>query len=401
MKLQTILTIIMLSSLLLIGCTTTDNEITAQVVKDTSLAISGEALDDPSVLAASETTSETAPEETPIPNKPTKTVKEGELVKFDNLKANDPDGDRIKYSFSEPLDNRGRWKTQKGDAGEYTVTITATDGTAEVTQEVLLIVESVNDAPKLNLERTNIVVNEGDRIDIGFTTTDGDGDEVTVGFSGWMESSSRSTSRADIGVHQVLITASDGKDTVEQEVTIEVLKVNKAPQLANFKDVQAIEGDTITVVPEATDSDGDVLTFGFSDPLNSEGQWTPQIGDAGEYEVSVTVSDGSLTATKSFALSIEPKNKPPLLELENANINVNEGEEVVIVYTVVDPDGDKVTISFQGWMTASRYTTGFDDEGEHNVQVIATDGFNTVTKEIVITVNNVNRPPVFDENAFE
>jgi hypothetical protein len=402
MKLQTIFTIIMLTSLLLFGCAKTDNQVTGQTVQDTTLAISGETLEDSSVLDASK-----APELEPVndvakvSNVPTKTIKEGEMVKFDNLKATDADGDRIQYSFSEPLDSRGRWRTVKGDAGEYTATITATDGKAEVKQEILIVVESVNDAPKISLEKTNIVVKEGETIDIPFTATDNDGDQVTVGFSGWMDSSSRPTSRADVGVHEVLISATDGKDTVEQKITIEVLKVNKAPQLANIESVSAVEGDTITVVPEATDSDGDVLTFSFSEPLNEEGQWTPAVGEAGEYEVTATVSDGALTATKSFAISIEPKNKPPVLELENANINVNEGETVRIGYTVIDPDGDKVTINFQGWMTGSSYTTTFDDAGEHEVQVIAKDGFNTVTKEVVVTVNNVNRAPVFDQTAFE
>ena len=47
---------------------------------------------------------------------PTKSVIEGALVAFPNLKAVDPDGDKITYSFSAPLDAQGRWRT-KGSSG--------------------------------------------------------------------------------------------------------------------------------------------------------------------------------------------------------------------------------------------------------------------------------------------
>src|SRR3989338_9561281 len=53
-------------------------------------------------------------------------VKETELV---NLvpNAEDPDKDALIFTFTSPLDDNGQWQTTYGDAGEYTITVTASD----------------------------------------------------------------------------------------------------------------------------------------------------------------------------------------------------------------------------------------------------------------------------------
>ena len=44
------------------------------------------------------------------------------------VSAVDPDGDPIVYNFTQPLDEKGEWQTGDGDAGEYIVTVYASDG---------------------------------------------------------------------------------------------------------------------------------------------------------------------------------------------------------------------------------------------------------------------------------
>lgn len=121
---------------------------------------------------------------------PTKEVTEGDLVSFPNLKAVDPDGDTIEYTFTAPLDDRGEWQTEVGDAGEHIVIITASDGVNTVTQQVLLIVNSKNKAPEIGLEEP-IMAMEGKTLTIDPLVTDADGDEVNVTFTGWMSSNTR------------------------------------------------------------------------------------------------------------------------------------------------------------------------------------------------------------------
>src|SRR3990167_2168547 len=46
---------------------------------------------------------------------PHKEAVEGELVNFPSLRASDPDGDPITYTFSKPLNEKGEWRTKEGD----------------------------------------------------------------------------------------------------------------------------------------------------------------------------------------------------------------------------------------------------------------------------------------------
>ena len=60
-----------------------------------------------------------------------------------------------------------------------------------------------------------------------------------------------------------------------------------------------------------------------------------------------------------------------------------------------DVDGDAITVTIEGFMTEETYETSFDDAGEYEVTVTASDGKLEVSETVEITVNDVNRPPVF------
>lgn len=66
------------------------------------------------------------------------------------------------------------------------------------------------------------------------------------------------------------------------------------------------ETDFVDIIPDASDPDKDKLTYTFSYPLNKSGQWQTQIGDAGTYPITVTVSDGNIETKMDFILIVEP-----------------------------------------------------------------------------------------------
>lgn len=344
---------------------------------------------------------ETEPETTQE-NLPVKKVTEGELVSFPNLQATDPDGDPITYTFTTPLDTSGQWQTQEGDAGEYTVTIIASDGKNEVSQQVRLVVEAKNKAPTITLTTPKeITVDEGETVKIEATAVDPDQDPVTLTFSGWMETPERETTYNDAGTHTVTITASDGtKETVE-EITVTVNDVNRAPNLEVLEELTVTEGDTVELSPTTTDPDGDEVAVTFGPPLGAQdGIWATQQGDAGTYEIDVTATDGDLNATKTIKVIVKSLNKPPVIQLALPTINVEEGETVIIDAEITDPEDDELTITYSGWMNSNTYQTDYDDAGIHTVTITVTDGINTVTKEVTVNVVDKNRPPVFDPDAF-
>ena len=331
---------------------------------------------------------------------PVKTVLEGAFVSFPNLKARDPDGDKLTYYFSEPLDSNGRWQTKIGDAGEYFAVITASDGKSRASQKVKIVVTAKNRPPVIE-PIDDVVVSEGDVIRLSPVVSDAEGDEIVLSYSGWMDSDTKATDFGDSGKYLVVVKASDGRNSVIRGVNVIVRKINRAPVLEAVADVVIKEGDKITVKPVAADLDNDKITFRFSAPLDKTGVWQTKTGDYGTFNLTITASDGDLADTASFRVTVEPVNRPPVLTLRQVEINVDEGDIVTINSETTDVENDPVRVSYSGWMTGNSYKTDFDDNGVHTITVTATDGINTVSKDVLVTVRNVNRAPVFDAGSFD
>ncbi|MDP7140846.1 MAG: hypothetical protein QF506_00640 [Candidatus Woesearchaeota archaeon] len=353
-----------------------------------------------------EETPETVPEQPPVVKEPEQelkeedkkdlpkiVVKETEPVKL-NLKVTDPDGDPITYTYTNPLNEKGEWQTEAGDAGEYKVTITASDGKSTTTQDLLIVVESKNQLPVIK-NVNDITVNEGQTVTLSPVVIDPENEEVSIKYSGWMTSSQYKTNYNDAGVHKVTITTSDGVNEVSKEVTIMVSNINRAPVLSELSDVSVKEGETVKIEAIAADPDDDSVILSYSSPLDDEGEWETQEDDIGEYTVTVTASDGELEDEEEILITVVSSNSPPTLELVT-EITVKEGEPAVISPVVTDPEGGDVTVSYSGWMSTSIYETNYDDAGTHTVTVTVSDGVNEVSKDVTVTVEDVNRPPVFE-----
>ena len=80
-------------------------------------------------------------------------VKETEKVIL-SPKANDPDSDDLVFSVDsdkfKQVDGQFEWDTTYDDAGDYTITITVSDGTDAVSQKVEVNVGNVNRAPVID-----------------------------------------------------------------------------------------------------------------------------------------------------------------------------------------------------------------------------------------------------------
>jgi len=172
-------------------------------------------------------------------------------------------------------------------------------------------------------------------------------------------------------------------EETEEEVEEEAVELTK---------ITVKEGELVFLKPETEDPDSDPILYTFSEPLDKDGKWQTKKGDAGSYEITVTASDGKLKDTQKILLVVESVNKPPVLK-PIADITVNEGETVRFEPVATDPDGDKVTITYSGWMTEAIYTTNYDDAGTHIVTVTASDGKESASQDVIVTVNDVNRPP--------
>ncbi|MBN2458251.1 hypothetical protein JXB31_03930, partial [Candidatus Woesearchaeota archaeon] len=157
------------------------------------------------------------------------TVKEGELVEV-SATATDEDNDEVTISYSEPLDDEGRWQTKIDDAGTYAVIVTASDGKLTDEKSVTIIVNKANSAPVIEMDDVSVIVVVGETKTVVLepVVTDADGDEVSISYSGFMTDSSKTVTSEDSGEHTVTITADDGKTTTSLDITVSIA-VNNPP----------------------------------------------------------------------------------------------------------------------------------------------------------------------------
>jgi hypothetical protein len=324
-------------------------------------------------------------------------VNEGETVRL-APEGYDPDPEigpagRLIWTFYEPFDKNGLWRTKKGDAGKTWSKVRLSDGELHDEREFCVEVLKTNEAPVLSGLR-DVTVREGETVKLVPRCTDADGDKVVITISGWMTSDEKKTGYDDAGKHSVTVTCTDPdgeKDT--EKVTVTVVDVNRPPTLDVPETVTVDEGKTARIVARTSDPDGDEVTVKFDDPFAADGTWKTKKGDAGTYEVKVTASDGDKQVTKTVKVIVNKVNTAPSISGVR-DVTIYEGEKVTLKPTVRDADGDKVTVKYSGWMTSDTKQTDYDDAGEYDVKITVSDGTDTATEDVHVTVLNRNRPPV-------
>jgi hypothetical protein len=236
-------------------------------------------------------------------------VKENDLMKL-NAKVTDPDNDEVTHAFSAPLNKMGEWKTNYGDAGEYLVTLSATDGKLTTEQKIKIIVERVNVAPIVSGVK-NIRVNEGATVRFEPEVVDPNGDAINVEVSEPLKSGTFVTDHTSAGEYQISVLATDGELEVEKVFKLTINDVNELPVVSNLDDISVSEGDTVTITPEVSDLDNDELIVTISEPVGNDGVWETAFTDHGAYVVTVSVYDGKDTVTKNIKVTVGDINMPP------------------------------------------------------------------------------------------
>ena len=90
----------------------------------------------------------------------------------------------------------------------------------------------MNSPPTLELEETEIDVEESETVEIIASADDPDGDEVTITYSGWMNQAIKKTDFDDAGTYTVIVTAKDNKGASTKEtVKITVKDKNRPPEI--------------------------------------------------------------------------------------------------------------------------------------------------------------------------
>ena len=239
-------------------------------------------------------------------------------------------------------------------------------------------------------------------------------------------------------VYFVAVRATDsaGPETATQQIQVTVTNVNEAPEWVNDGTGSVDENDdTFSLTLEATDEDGDVLTFTING--GADAALFDIVGDdlvldaaviaaggldreadcaAGVCEVTVNVSDGNLDEDLTFTIDLEDLNdNDPVWVTLIGDGAIDENDAVGTVVVALDATDDDATAPFN---TVTYTITGGDDaalfvidgsdlenleeldfetdcggDGVCLVTVTASDGDTDVDLNLVIALANLNEAP--------
>ncbi|HRZ85607.1 MAG TPA: tandem-95 repeat protein, partial [Candidatus Paceibacterota bacterium] len=234
--------------------------------------------------------------------------------------------------------------------GEATVMFSVRDSVNQLISSLInLSVLSINDAPvQLNdIEDQSWEEDSSKVIDISSYFSDPEGDEMTYEVYS-ISDNNISVENLGNGVFNlsaeenwdgqgtITFEISDENDSIQSnEIYLFVGSVNHNPVLDIIDDKYYFSGQLVSIIPSATDVDGDTIVYSYSTPLNSSGQWQTNIGDEGSYMVTVEARDGiGGIDNQSFFIYIMPRAiineisiNPKWVEIYNKNsieINLNE-----------------------------------------------------------------------------
>jgi len=325
--------------------------------------------------------------------------------------ALDPDGS---FSYTPNADFTGAdsFAYHAGDGRAHS-------GTATVT----IVVLGVNDAPVLKPIGSRSTA-EGQPVTISLEADDPDGDELAFeagdlppgaqfapaeGVFSWTPATGSS------GNYRVLFRVTDNGTPplgAYEFVTITVGSVNRPPVLVPIGPRQAAEGDELSFEISAVDPDGDYLNFGaenlpvgaeFDEPSRTF-RWTPQAGDAGNYEVSFSVTDDGTpaeSAIEKVTITIGDVNRPPVMD-PVGNRYIVEGGTLIINLTATDPEADALFFqcdempdgaSFDPDSQVFSWTSVNGDAGTYPLTFTVTDAGNPPESDTVSAVITVLRDP--------
>ncbi len=325
--------------------------------------------------------------------------------------------------------------------GTTTVTLTVSDGTATAQTHFVLTVTPVNDPPTISTVADQTIDEDTSTGALSFTVGDVDNAAttlvvtasstnttlvptaaITMGGSGTDRTVDIAPAANQYGTASITLTVSDGAATAQTQFNLTVTPVNDPPTISSVAN-QIISEDTSTgalsfTVGDADPSDTLTVTAASSDTTlipdanialggsgaNRTVSLMPAANHNGAATITLTVSDGTLTAQTQFDVSVTAVNDPPTISTV-ASQHILLGESTgALSFTVGDVDTplNNVSVSASSLNTTvipnGNITLGGSGAnrtidiaagavfGAATIEIAATDGSTVTTMDFVVDV---------------
>lgn len=366
------------------------------------------------------------------------------------LHASDVDGDSLSFTLAPApgfvsFVNLGGGYAQLhlapgfSDAGQYTLTITASDGTASDTRTVFVVVND-RDRPPILAQPSPMFVRAGETADQTLTATDPDGEPLWFDRVGgpWYVLVSTTNSGSGAATGNVHLAPRPGDApvadsvTVTQDLTVGVFDpafvsdrktfpitvsfpVDHPPVLDPPVDMTVAENATADQVAHATDPDGDPVAVWVATgpPFVEMGpsgiRVAPGFTDSGDYTILLHAEDSrGLSDEKSFQVHVTQTNAAPAVQFLNAmiafpgrtatqEIHATDLDGDSIQFAAIEPPFMSVTTLFSGPGTATgliRVSPSLSDVGTVVGTVDISDGVLHSSRSFPIEVHPSGYPVI-------
>jgi len=259
-------------------------------------------------------------------------VQEGEVQQF-RVQAQDPDGDRLAYSWyldGELLGGASSesyiFRATRDNIGDRGLMVTVSDGLAGTSYSWSFRVVGRNHPPSIDAHQPvdhSLSLVEGDLQRFTVAATDPDGDRLAYE---WMLDADRVSSGPDFlyapdsssdGAHNVTVTVTDGRLNSSTGWSVRVSDLNRAPRvtLLGPPDGSVFPyGGEIFFEARASDPDGDVLGFRWSSDISGvigTGNGITRVLSPGVHHVRLTVSDGKTETVAEATITVKGRPAGP------------------------------------------------------------------------------------------
>ncbi len=312
-------------------------------------------------------------------------------------------------------------------SGTYTITAKATDneGASTTSSSVSITVEEApqpNLAPTISLTTDKSVYTEGDVVSILATASDSDGSVSLVEFYNGTQKLGEDNSApysfnwniVSSGTYVITAKATDNESASTTSSFVSIT-VEEAPQpnlaptisLTTDKSVYA-EGDVVSILATASDSDGSVSLVEFYNGTQKLGEdnsapysFNWNIVSSGTYVITAKATDneGASTTSSSVSITVEEAPQPnlaPTISLTTDKSVYAEGDVVSILATASDSDGSVSLVEFYngtqklGEDNSAPYSFNWNivSSGTYTITAKATDNesASTTSSSVSITV---------------
>ena len=314
--------------------------------------------------------------------------------------------------------------------GTATITVTVSDGSATASDTFVLTVNAVNDAPTIsniadqstpeNTAKANIAFTVGDtETAAGSLTVSGSSSNttlvpnanITFGGSGASRTVTVTPAANQNGTTTITVTVSDGAATASDTFVLTVTSVNSAPTISNIADQSTNEdtpktgiaftvGDIETAAGSLTVSGSSSnttlvpnanITFGGSGASRTVSV-APAANQSGTATITVTVSDGSATASDTFVLTVAAVNDAPTISNIADQFTTQDTTKANIAFTVGDIETAAASLTVSGSSSNTTLVPNanitFGGSGASRTVTVIPAAGKTGTATITVTVSD-------------